>query len=69
MEDKSTRELLTQVSLIKAMLESHIADSNYYRKRVDTHLTYHPTTQKLWGVMIGVGWMVTLGISVLAVAG
>ena len=69
MEDQSIRELLTQVSHIKAMLESHIADSNYYRKRVDNHLTYHPTTQKLWGVMIGVGWMVTLGISVLAVAG
>ena len=69
MEDKSTRELLTQVSLIKAMLESHIADSNYYRKRVDTHLTYHPTTQKLWGVVIGVGWMTTLGVSILAVAG
>jgi hypothetical protein len=69
MEDKSTRELLTQVSLIKAMLESHVADSNYYRKRVDNHLTYHPTTQKLWGVVIGVGWMVTLGVSVLAVAG
>jgi len=69
MEDKSTRELLTQVSLIKAMLESHIADSNYYRKRVDNHLTYHPSTQKLWGVVIGVGWMTTLGVSILALAG
>ena len=68
-EDQSIRALLTQVGRIRAMMESHIADSNYYRQRVDKHLTYHPSTQKLWGVVIGVGWMATLGVSIVALIG
>lgn len=68
-EDQSIRDLLTQVGRIRAMLESHIADSAYYRQRVDQHLTDHPSTgtQKLWGVVIGVGWMATLGVSIALV--
>tara|TARA_Y100000310_G_scaffold342382_1_gene445430 strand:- start:357 stop:569 length:213 start_codon:yes stop_codon:yes gene_type:complete len=69
MDDRTTKDLLVQVSRIKAMLEQHIADSAYYRRRLDEHLTHHPTNQKLWGLMLGVGWMATLGVSLIALVG
>ena len=69
MDDKTTKDLLTQVSRIKAMLEQHMVDSAYYRHRLDEHLTHHPSNQRLWGIMLGAGWMATLGVSLIALVG
>jgi hypothetical protein len=66
MDDQSTRKLLNDVSLVKAMLEQHINDSNYYRTKVDNHLQNHP--QKMWGLLIGVGWMAILVVSIVTIA-
>ena len=68
MDDITARKLLNDVSLMKAMLEQHINDSNYYRTKVDTHLQNHPSTQKMWGLLIGVGWMAILVVSIVTIA-
>ena len=67
MDDITARKLLNDVSLMKAMLEQHINDSNYYRTNVDNHLQNHPSTQKLWGLLIGVGWTATLVLSIVTI--
>ena len=67
MDDITARKLLNDVSLMKAMLEQHINDSNYYRTKVDNHLQNHPSTQKLWGLLIGVGWTATLVLSIVTI--
>ena len=69
MNERETRILMTDVSKISAMLEQHIADSAYYRQRVDHHLSNHPSSQRVWGVLIGAGWTGTIAISAVALIG
>jgi len=69
MNERETRILMTDVSKISAMLEQHISDSAYYRQRVDNHLGNHPSSQRIWGILIGVGWTGTIAISAVALIG
>ena len=62
-------KIQTGLSRVQAILEQHMADGVYHRERLDRHLEQHPSSQKLWGVIIGVGWMATLIVSVAAVIG
>ena len=69
MNEQEIRILMSDVSKISAMLEGHITDSAYYRKRVDNHLGNHPSSQRVLGILIGVGWTGTIANSAVALIG
>jgi len=69
MNERDYTKLMTDVSKINAMLEQHIADSTYYRQRVDNHLGNHPSSQRILGILIGVGWTGTIAVSAVALIG